>query len=195
MWQRFREKANLLEHMTCHTKRYCDCTYPCVAISTPPEEIRGLTLTAEPETNQIQYDQETHKCDDSEEQSKKVQNDNFVFSYECNICDKGFTQKNNLSIHKRSHSLINSTKTSATCIKCKKSFQNQQQLVYHTNKEHVTQLTFPCLSCENSFETKEAQQKHTKIHHNSKPTESKRVQFQNCIAALGVGMFFKLRNC
>ena len=84
---------------------------------------------------------------------------------------------NNFNIKKRSNSLSNQIKTRFTCLKCKKYFQNKQQLVYHMNKEHIDQLVYLCVYYENKIETKHAQQEHSKIHHVSKAAESKRVNF------------------
>ena len=189
----FRVKANLDEHMTCHSKRFCECTFPCTPIkapvTTPPKAHRDEVSAVAPEIktsdpNHSQNDEECHKCDDSENQSKNganldshIENDDFTFSYNCKDCGKGFSQKSNLDRHKRSHINTNGSKLSATCTTCKKSYQNAQQLTYHMNKEHVSQATYSCQQCDNKFVTKEDQEEHTTKNHVSKVTESKKVNF------------------
>ena len=139
--------------MTCHTRRFCECTYPCIPIKTllgtGPETSAVTPEIKNTELNLSQYDQDCHKCDDIEKQStlrakpdNHIKNDPFVFAYNCTDCGKGFSHKSNLSSHKRSHIYNTSTKTSVNCTNCKKSFQNKQHLLYHMNKDHVDQLAF-----------------------------------------------------
>ena len=109
----FREKANLVEHMTCHTWRFCECTYPCIPIKAPigtgPETSEVTPEIKNSDPIHSQDDQDCQKCDDSEKQStvranlnNHIKNDPFVFAY-CTECEIGFSHKSNLSSHKRSH--------------------------------------------------------------------------------------------
>ena len=113
----------LVEHMTCHTWRFCECTYPCIPIKAPigtgPETSEVTPEIKNSEPIHSQDDQDCQKCDDSEKQStvranlnNHIKNDPFVFAYNCTECGKGFSHKSNLSNHKRSHIYNNSTKRS-----------------------------------------------------------------------------------
>ena len=202
----FREKANLVRHMSCHTQRFCECKFPCVPIKAPEDTHRGLASSVAPEVkgsepNHSQDDQECHMCEDSNQQSQhktnvdsQIRNKHFAFSYNCKHCGKGFSQKSNLDKHKRSHLHISGTKTSATCLKCNKSYQNEQQLSYHMNKEHINQQAYPCKHCENVFETKEAQQEHNTKNHFSKEGKSKKVTFSEVNSCPNCEHVFKTKT-
>ena len=124
----FRHENNLLRHMTCHSKRVCECAYPCIPskapTGTPLEAPQSLTSEAEPEIGPSDHthEQEAHKYDDMHKvnNDRHISNDAFVLSYTCNDCGRGFSKISNLTIHRRSHNQSNNAKLSDTCTRCNK---------------------------------------------------------------------------
>ena len=180
----FKHKNYLLEHMSCHSKRFCVCAYPCPPFKAPKgiflEVPTSMISKDEPKIgpskqNHNEYDNEDHKSDnkqtpDNEEVNKK---DDFAFAYTCNDCGNGFPQKSNLSIHRRSHNKGNNTKSSATCVRCKKSYQNKQELSYHVNKEHEGNSAYSCNKCNDKFVTSKGLKEHVLKTHFAKDTKKK----------------------
>ena len=111
----FREEANLVEHMSCHTKRFCECTYPCIPIKAPIDTAseapvkKPETKTSEP--NHTQYTKDCQKCDDSDKQStvganfdSHIKNDNFVFFIQLQrLWKRFFTEIQPKQSQKKSH--------------------------------------------------------------------------------------------
>ena len=59
-------------------------------------------------------------------------------NHSCNLCNKTFSPKKNLTRHKKLHDRTNNAKPicDVSCVVCKKTFVNTWNMSRHTNKDH-----------------------------------------------------------
>jgi len=82
----------------------------------------------------------------------------------CTVCNKRFTTKSNLNVHKRRHTDTNIY----TCSHCGKCFTSQQYLRSHMNT-HTSK--YKCTECGKCFQDNKRLTEHSRIHSGEKPFE------------------------
>jgi uncharacterized Zn-finger protein len=98
--------------------------------------------------------------------------------YTCNFCEKSYTHKEDLDIHKLRHT------DSFACKICQKSFSKNQQLNQHNKtKQHIKQVLLhfdvrPCICgiCKKKFKTRHDLTRHYLSHNNKYSSKLKKVE-------------------
>lgn len=83
--------------------------------------------------------------------------------FQCQSCDKSFTQREALKVHMRRHQKLNPNDIQLHhCQLCPKAFCHasglSRHLVTHTGR------TYKCVECEKSFTDKSSLLRHSRIH-------------------------------
>ena len=87
-------------------------------------------------------------------------------TYECDVCEKRFSQSSNLQTHMRYH-----TKDKPyECDVCEKCFHTSSNLEVHM-RVHTKEKPFECDVCDEAFRQLGHLQTHKRIHTNEKPYE------------------------
>ena len=106
--------------------------------------------------------------------------------HSCDLCKKKFTEKSNLSRHRKTHESTNiltcphclrnysdlkkhlrthDSNRKFDCDKCDKSYLNRSTLILHSRIHADFQETFPCDMCEKIYKTKETLRFHMRMIH------------------------------
>ena len=80
------------------------------------------------------------------------------FRWYCELCKKGFSQKDMYTVHMRGHEGLK-----YRCEYCSKGFSTQMQLKYHLS-EHTGIYRFKCNTCGKGFNLFPQYEKHVKTH-------------------------------
>ena len=83
--------------------------------------------------------------------------------FECSECDKKFTAKSSLNVHKRLHL----KEKPFSCSFCDRRFNQSHHVVSH-ERTHTGEKPFNCSKCEKTFADKTTLTKHERLH--KKPT-------------------------
>lgn len=120
------------------------------------------------------------KCDDcGREFSRKYHLDRHIGQtgcmgvpkqvYECWVCSKSFTRKDNLAEHLKAHAgIMNRKKKKFTCDFCMKEFNGLALLNIHV-RTHTGERPYACDICEKRFPSSGAMKKHRRMHTGEKP--------------------------
>ncbi|KFM64877.1 Zinc finger protein 311, partial [Stegodyphus mimosarum] len=87
-------------------------------------------------------------------------------SFECHVCKKRFTRKENRKLHMKSHHQNSGTK-SFPCTQCGKVFLKRSNVKEHM-RTHITSTTHPCEICEEFFPSTALLRHHLKNVHDRK---------------------------
>ena len=82
--------------------------------------------------------------------------------YECNLCGKGFDEKNGLVSHMK---YIHTTEKLFQCDKCAKNFKTVDLLVSHVKNMHEEQETATCRECNKNFKNEKTLRDHFRNMH------------------------------
>lgn len=85
--------------------------------------------------------------------------------YICDICQKEFRGKSDLSKHK----LIHTSEKPYKCDLCNKTYRQEVNLRNHITSAHKKQKEFKCKECPKSFALKERLRLHMRLHTGEKP--------------------------
>ena len=91
---------------------------------------------------------------DSEEDEK-------IFSFYCEFCNKGFHDNSNLKRHLRTHT----NEKPYECKQCDKKFGHSQSLKDHILTVHKNQKPYPCKFCNKSYGNASNLRRHVKKAH------------------------------
>ena len=124
----------------------------------------------------IEYDAEADGVDVTEHP-----HDDKPRPYLCTVCDKRFTMKGDLIVHKRTHcgnlndhKLTHSGKRLYSCTQCEKRFSHQCNLRSHMN---VHSGIYKCTECGKSFSNNQKLTVHSRSHSGEKPFECSAVSY------------------
>ncbi|XP_073532543.1 uncharacterized protein [Phyllobates terribilis] len=84
--------------------------------------------------------------------------------FQCNNCDKSFSNQSVLSLHQKTHTGEKLFK----CPECSKSFPKRSQLVMH-KRCHIEERPFKCTQCEKSYTQQSKLIEHQRTHTGEKP--------------------------
>ncbi|XP_069588312.1 zinc finger protein Xfin-like [Ranitomeya imitator] len=84
--------------------------------------------------------------------------------FQCNNCDKSFSNQSVLSLHQKTHTGEKLFK----CPECSKSFPKRSQLVMH-KRCHIEERPFKCTQCEKSYTQQSKLIEHQRSHTGEKP--------------------------
>ncbi|KAL1501100.1 hypothetical protein ABEB36_006488 [Hypothenemus hampei] len=89
--------------------------------------------------------------------------------YECRVCQKSFTRKDNLAEHLKVHAgILHKKKRQYTCEFCMKEFSGLALLQIHV-RTHTGERPYPCDICEKKFPSGGAMKKHRRKHTGERP--------------------------
>jgi uncharacterized Zn-finger protein len=98
-------------------------------------------------------------------------------TFECSICDKRYTSRNNLKRHIKIHD----DKFQFVCRKCPIFFETKEEFDNHYERMHIRKLF--CMECGKQFVTKSNLSSHLKLSHSkssSDPGNALICPFDNC---------------
>ena len=89
--------------------------------------------------------------------------------FECEICNKSFSKKGELTVH------VDLFHEKNKCEICANSFANKNKLTRHVKSVHEKKKPFQCEICEKQFSKKNKLKGHIKSVHEEKKLQSKQI--------------------
>ncbi|KAL4127300.1 hypothetical protein QTP88_011476 [Uroleucon formosanum] len=96
--------------------------------------------------------------------AENSQNNTSKKQYSCNLCDKSYNHRSNLSVHRRVHK----DERPYICKVCNMSFTQHGDLVLHWSS-HRDERPYPCGICGNTYTSSSSLRRHQHLHTDFRP--------------------------
>ena len=179
----FRHKGDLSEHMTCHTRRFCDCAFPCTPIielkgpniqsCSHCDEVFNTTMMLGDHLDRIHMDLDNLQHEGKGEEHIETEPPVTTGKHNCDICKNELSNRSDLFKHMNEHitpvhPLVAPPEAPQVTEEVEEASQDQQQTDEEdSNPPGAWQkagVRFECPICGLTRNTQSQMQKHMQIH-------------------------------